>query len=307
MRHRRLISTGAACLLCGLAALATLALGAPKNPPNGPPADVPRGNGQVKIGLSKGSNVIDLPNAAIGDNTNDSVVVSNDGRLAADFQLAGDLVVPAGAQGATALADQLQLVVSQGTTQLYSGSVAGFNAAGAFALGTLYPTQGSRTPTSLTLNFDLSFPSTGDDADDNALQNLGPIDQQFRIDATQQSGAPSTRDNSNRAASGAGPSPKQKVAGETASGAAARTGAHAPNSGVKSENGSSANDSTSSATSGSDAGSAPETTHVPTAGAGGQPADKDDRRQNVLLLGLLGCAAALVLWWSIRTPGRVGA
>src|SRR5688572_32239831 len=122
MRRNRLIKTGAAGLLCGLAALATLALAAPKNPPKNPP----NGNGQVEIGLNKDSNVLDFENAAIGDHTNDSVVVSNAGKLAADFKLVGEMTAP---QSAGPLADQLQLVVSKGATQLYSGSVAGFNAA----------------------------------------------------------------------------------------------------------------------------------------------------------------------------------
>jgi hypothetical protein len=198
MRRKRLISTGVAGLLCGLATLATLALGAPQ----GPPAGVPVGHGQVDIGLDKGADVLDLPNAAIGDHKSGSVVVSNAGRLAADFALAGDLQVPSGAQGVSALTSQLQLVVSKSqaggpTTQLYSGSVSGFNAAGSFALGTLQPRQGSRTPKELTLNFQLSFPSTGSAAGDNALQNLGPIDQRFRIEATQANGASA----SNRAVS----------------------------------------------------------------------------------------------------------
>src|SRR5688572_15020071 len=201
MRRNRLIKTGAAGLLCGLAALATLAFAAPKNPPKGPPADTPRGNGQVEIGLSKDSNVLDFENAAIGDHTNDSFVVSNDGKLAADFKLVGQMTAP---QSAGPLADRLQLVVSKGATQLYSGSVAGFNAAAGFDLGTLHPKQGSRTPKNLILNFQLSLPSTGGNAGDNVLQSLGPIDQRFRIDAVQNTGAQSN-------GNGNGPNPQQSV------------------------------------------------------------------------------------------------
>ncbi len=152
---------------------------------------MPGGNGQVEIGLSQSSNVLDLANAAIGDSKSGSVVVSNAGKLAADFALVGDLHIPTGAQGVAALTNQLQLVVSKSqtgspTTQLFSGSVAAFNADDGFPLGVLYPKQGNRSPKNLTLNFQLSFPSTGTNAGDNALQNLGPIDQQFLIEATQQ-------------------------------------------------------------------------------------------------------------------------
>jgi hypothetical protein len=225
MRRKRLIQTGAASLLCGLAGLATLALGAPKNPPKGPPANPPAGNGQVEIGLNKNSNMLDFQNAAIGDHTNDSVVVSNAGKLAADFRLVGEM---AAAQSAGPLDDQLQLIVSKGTTQLYSGSVAGFNAAPGFELGTLYPKQGNRSPKNITLNFQLSFPTTGSDVGDNLLQSLGPIDQRFRIDATQHTGAQSSRPADATGGNGTanGAKPKQKVAGESdAAPAPARTGA----------------------------------------------------------------------------------
>jgi hypothetical protein len=318
MRRNRLIKTGAAGLLCGLAALATFALAAPKNPPKGPPAEVPRGNGQVEIGLSKDSNMLDFENAAIGDHTNDSVVVSNAGKLAADFELAGELNAT---QSAGPLADQLQLIVSKGTTQLYSGSVAGFNAAGSLPLGTLYPKQGDRTPKNVTLNFQLSFPTTGSDAVDNALQNLGPIDQRFRIDATQHTGAQS---NGPAGGNGNGSNPKQNVAGESGSratggstggspgvltwpGAAAGVAADvatveavgAESSGKK--DGSPADNLTSNATAGGGADAAP------TEGPAGQPQDEDERQRTLLILGLFGCVAALVYWWSLRTPGGAGA
>ena len=198
MRQRRLISTGVASLLCGLAALATLALGAPKDPKagNGPPSQVPVGNGQVEITLSKTSDVLNFSNAVIGDYRTGSVTVGNGGKLAADFSLSGDLVIPTTSPGASALADQLQLQVSRtasntSPTPLYLGSVSGFNAAGALPLGKLYPKQGPKQPKSVTLNFQLSFPSTGTDAGDNALQNLGPIDQRFVIDAAQSAGSTS--------------------------------------------------------------------------------------------------------------------
>ena len=201
MRQRRLISTGVASLLCGLAALATLALGAPKDPKpgNGPPSQVPPGNGQVDITLSKTSDVLDLSNAVIGDTKSGSVTVGNGGKQAADFTLTGDLVIPVTSPGADALADQMQLQVSKtagaATTQLYSGSITGFNAAGALPLGIIYPPHGPKQPKSVTLNFELSFPSTGTDAGDNALQDLGPIDQRFVIHALKSTGSSNNNGN----------------------------------------------------------------------------------------------------------------
>jgi hypothetical protein len=318
MRRNRLIKTGAAGLLCGLAALATLALAAPKNPPKNPP----NGNGQVEIGLSKDSNVLDFENAAIGDNTNDSVVVRNDGKLAADFKLVGQMTAP---QSASPLANRLRLVVTKGATQLYSGSVAGFNAATGFNLGTLYPQQGNRTPKNLTLNFRLSLPSAGGSAGDNSLQNLGPIDQRFRIDAVQNTGAQS---NSPPNGNGNGPKPKQAVAGKSGSGAdGGSTGSSpvglaspgtttsaavdlapiedlGPGSGGK--NGSPALPkplTTPNAIPGAGNSIAPETASE---GAGSQSGG-DGPRETLLFLGIFGCMAALILWWSLRTPGEVGA
>ena len=315
MRRNRLIKTGAAGLLCGLAALATLALAAPKNPPKNPP----NGNGQVQIGLSKDSNVLDFENAAIGDHTNDSVVVRNDGKLAADFKLKGQMTAP---QSASPLANRLRLVISKGTTQLYSGSVAGFNAASGFNLGTLYPQQGSRTPKNLTLNFQLSLPSTGTNVGDNLLQNLGPIDQRFRIDAVQNTGAQSN-------SPGNGPKPKQAVAGKSGSGAdggstgspvglaspGASTTAAVDLAPIEDLGPSSAGKQIGSpalpkpltapnAIPGAGNSIAPETA---TEGAAGQPADGNGPRETLLLLGIFGCLAALIFWWSLRTPGEVGA
>lgn len=318
MRRNRLIKTGAAGLLCGLAALATLALAAPKNPPKNPP----NGNGQVEIGLSKDSNMLDFTDAAIGDHTNDSVVVRNDGKLAADFKLVGQMTAP---QSASPLANRLRLVVSKGTTQLYSGSVAGFNAASGFSLGTLYPQQGNRSPKNLTLNFQLSLPSTGTNAGDNLLQNLGPIDQRFRIDAVQNTAAQS---NSPANGNGNGPKPKQAVAGKSGSGAdggstggspvgLASPGASTtaaidlapiedlgPSYGGKKNVSPTLPKPLTNAIPGAGNSVAPETA---TEGAAGQPGGNAPRRQTLLLLGIFGCMAALILWWSLRTPGEVGA
>jgi hypothetical protein len=317
MRRNRLIKTGAASLLCGLAALAALALAAPKNPPKGPPAETPPGNGQVEIGLSKDSNVLDFENAAIGDHINDSVVVSNDGKLAADFKLVGELTAT---PSASLLADQLQLVVSRGTTQLYSGSVADFNAASGFNLGTLYPKQGNKTPKNLTLNFQLSFPTTGTSGGDNLLQNLGPIDQRFRIDAIQSTGA-----QSNSPAGGNSSKPTPTVAGksQTGTGGGSTSGspagltapgaaAAAPTdlapiadlgAGVGGKKaGSEANEPTGNPPAGGGTDAAPETVGAPTKGGAGQPADDEGPRGTLLLLGIFGCAAALILWWGLKTP-----
>ena len=277
----------------------------------------------MEIGLSKTSNMLDFQNAAIGDHTNDSVVVSNDGKLAADFKLAGELDA---VQSAGPLDDQLQLIVSKGTTQLYSGSVAGFNAADGFDLGTLYPKQGNRSPKNLTLNFQLSFPTTGTDAGDDLLQSLGPIDQRFRVNATQHTGAQSNRPsdgngNGNGNGNENGPKPKQNVAGESEEGTSGgSTGGSAGGStgGVTSPGlpadvatvgagGSDSGDTKDGSpdkngTAGGGNDASPEATDAATEGPG-KP-DEDDSRLGILLLvGLFGCAAASILWWGLRTPG----
>ena len=185
MRRNRLIATGAASLFCGLAALGALALGAPK-PTTPPPAAE---QGQVKINLSKTSDVLDFQNAVIGDTTQGTVTVSNGGKLAAEFRLSGLLQTEQSTVGATALANQLQLSVyktfpSAAETLVYTGSISNFNTQ-SFNLGTLYPPKGSLTPKSVNLRFKLEFPTTGDADGDNALQNLGPFDERFVIDAAQ--------------------------------------------------------------------------------------------------------------------------
>ena len=184
MRRNRLIATGAAGLLCGLAALGTLAFGAAKNPPK-PPTDNAKGG--VKVVLDKTSNVLNFENAVIDDSTEGTVTVSNGGTVVASFRLIGELNVPQSSGDVSALTNQLQLDVykSGADTPLYTGSVAGFNAASGFDLGALYPSQGVQTPKSVTLRFALSLPGTEDDATDNLLQGLGPFDQRFRFEATQ--------------------------------------------------------------------------------------------------------------------------
>ena len=184
MRRNRLIATGAAGLLCSLAALGTYAFGAGKNPPK-PPTDNAKGG--VKVVLSKSSNVLNFQNAVIGDYTQGAVTVSNGGTVAASFRLKGEISQPTSYE---ALTDRLQLSVfraypNAGEVNIYNGSVTGFNAAATgHDLGTLFPAAGAQTPKSVNLRFELSLPSRVGE-DDNVLQNIGPFDQRFVFEATQ--------------------------------------------------------------------------------------------------------------------------
>jgi spore coat-associated protein N len=97
----------------------------------------------------------------IGDSVTGSVTISNTGTLAGAYSLAGS------SSGSAALLSQLNLKVYKdvdGGSALYDGSLGGFSSAslGTFAAG----------GDSHTFYFHVSFPTTGSDAGDNALQGL---------------------------------------------------------------------------------------------------------------------------------------
>src|SRR3989442_2579094 len=97
----------------------------------------------------------------IGDTATGSVTINNTGTLAGAYTLSGST------SGSAALASQLNLKVYKdvdGGTALYDGSLGGFSSA---SLGTFAANGDSHT-----FYFHVSFPSTGTDAADNALQAL---------------------------------------------------------------------------------------------------------------------------------------
>jgi hypothetical protein len=94
----------------------------------------------------------------IGDTATGSVTITNTGTLAGAYTLSGS------SSGSSALSSQLNLKVYKdvdGGTALYDGSLGGFSSV---ALGTNGDAH--------TFYFHVSFPTTGSDAGDNALQGL---------------------------------------------------------------------------------------------------------------------------------------
>lgn len=97
----------------------------------------------------------------IGESVSGSVTITNTGTLAGLYSLDGST------SGSAALASQLNLKVYRdvdGGTALYDGSLGGVSSA---SLGTFAPGGDSHT-----FYFHVSFPTTGTDAGDNALQGL---------------------------------------------------------------------------------------------------------------------------------------
>jgi hypothetical protein len=108
----------------------------------------------------------------IGDSLSGSVTITNTGNLAGVYTLSGS------GSGSAALSGQLNLKVykdTDGGTALYDGSLAGFSSAslGTFSAGDAH-----------TFYFHVSFPTTGSDAGDNALQGLS-ASETFTWSATQ--------------------------------------------------------------------------------------------------------------------------
>jgi hypothetical protein len=97
----------------------------------------------------------------VGETVTGSVTITNTGTLAGAYSLAGS------SSGSATLANQLSLKVYKdvdGGSALYDGSLGGFSSA---ALGTFAADGDAHT-----FHFHVSFPSTGTDAGDNALQGL---------------------------------------------------------------------------------------------------------------------------------------
>lgn len=97
----------------------------------------------------------------IGDSVTGSVTITNTGTLAGTYSLAGS------SAGSAALLGQLNLKVYKdvdGGTALYDGTLGAFSSA---SLGTFAANGDAHT-----FYFHVSFPSTGSDAGDNALQGL---------------------------------------------------------------------------------------------------------------------------------------
>ena len=109
----------------------------------------------------------------IGDTATGSVTITNTGTLAGAYTLTGS------SSGSAALASQLHLTLYKdvdGGTAIYDGSLGSFSSV---SLGTFATSGGAHT-----FYFHVSFPTTGSDAGDNALQGLS-ADESFTWSATQ--------------------------------------------------------------------------------------------------------------------------
>ena len=108
----------------------------------------------------------------IGDTAAGSVTITNTGTLAGAYTLTGS------SSGNASLAAQLHLTLYKdvdGGTAIYDGSLGSLSA----SLGTFAANGGAHT-----FYFHVSFPSTGSDAGDNALQGLS-ASEDFTWSATQ--------------------------------------------------------------------------------------------------------------------------
>ena len=97
----------------------------------------------------------------IGDTATGSVTITNTGTIAGAYSLAGS------SSGSSALSSQLNLKVYKdvdGGTAIYDGSLGAFSSV---ALGTFAASGDAHT-----FYFHVSFPTTGTDVGDNALQGL---------------------------------------------------------------------------------------------------------------------------------------
>ena len=110
----------------------------------------------------------------IGDTATGSVTITNTGTLSGDYTLAGT------SGGSSTLGNQLTLTVYKDVdnsgSPIYTGSLGGFTSA---SLGTFAANGDAHT-----FYFHVSFPSTGSNAGDNALQGLS-TDESFTWSAVQ--------------------------------------------------------------------------------------------------------------------------
>lgn len=129
--------------------------------------------GTLEMSRSGSGAVLSAANMAPGDEASGSVTITNTGSMAGEYVLSGS------ASGD--LASSLELVVykdndGQAGSKLYDGGLSAFDSAD---LGAFAADGGSHT-----FYFHVSFPSTGSDAGDNALQGKS-ADATFTWSATQ--------------------------------------------------------------------------------------------------------------------------
>ena len=118
-------------------------------------------SGSLTMSRSGSGAIFSASAMKIGDTATGSVTITNTGTLAGAYSLAGST------SGNAALSSQLNLKVYKdvdGGTAIYDGSLGGFSSV---ALGTFAASGDSHT-----FYFHVSFPTTGTDAGDNALQGL---------------------------------------------------------------------------------------------------------------------------------------
>jgi spore coat-associated protein N len=118
-------------------------------------------SGSLTMSRSGSGAIFSASAMKIGDTATGSVTITNTGTLAGAYSLAGS------SSGSSVLSNQLNLKVYKdvdGGTAIYDGSLGGFSSV---ALGTFAANGDSHT-----FYFHVSFPTTGTDAGDNALQGL---------------------------------------------------------------------------------------------------------------------------------------
>jgi len=118
-------------------------------------------SGSLTMSRSGSGAIFSASAMKIGDTATGSVTITNTGTIAGAYALAGS------SSGSSALSSQLNLKVYKdvdGGTAIYDGSLGGFSSV---ALGTFAASGDSHT-----FYFHVSFPTTGTDVGDNALQGL---------------------------------------------------------------------------------------------------------------------------------------
>jgi spore coat-associated protein N len=118
-------------------------------------------SGSLTMSRSGSGAIFNASAMKIGDTATGSVTITNTGTLAGAYSLAGST------SGSSVLANQLNLKVYKdvdGGTALYDGSLGGFSSV---SLGTFAANGDAHT-----FYFHVSFPTTGSDVGDNALQGL---------------------------------------------------------------------------------------------------------------------------------------
>jgi len=118
-------------------------------------------SGSLTMSRSGSGAIFSASAMKIGDTATGSVTITNTGSLSGAYSLAGS------SSGSSALSSQLNLKLYKdvdGGTAIYDGSLGGFSSV---ALGTFAASGDSHT-----FYFHVSFPTTGSDTGDNALQGL---------------------------------------------------------------------------------------------------------------------------------------